>query len=55
MNKLFRRILYLLRQRRHERELAEEMDFHRSMLAHRSLGGGGFGNATLAREDARGV
>ena len=31
------------------------MDFHRDMLAHRRPGGGGFGNATLAREDARAV
>jgi predicted permease len=63
--RLLRRILYLFRQGRHEADLAEEMDFHRAMLAHRSvgeagpahtsLGEGGFGNATLAREDARAV
>ena len=50
MSKLLRRILYLFRQRRIERELAEEMAFHRSMV-----GGPAFGNATLAREDARNV
>ena len=53
MQKLLRRIVYIFRHRRLEAELAEEMEFHRSMLAH--LGGGGFGNATLAREDARAV
>jgi predicted permease len=55
MQKLLRRIVYIFRHRRLEAELAEEMEFHRSMLAHRSPGGGGFGNATLAREDARAV
>src|SRR6266513_2999985 len=60
MGKLLRRLRYLLRRDRLERELAEEMDFHRSLLARRSLGEGGtagpaFGNATLAREDARAV
>src|SRR5687768_13896660 len=53
--RLIRRILYLFRQRQHEADLAEEMEFHRWQLARRSLGEGGFGNATLAREDARGV
>jgi hypothetical protein len=65
--RLVRFIQYLLRQRRHERELAEEIESHRQMLedhqraaglseqdarhaAHRAIG-----NATLAREDARGV
>ena len=60
MGRLLRRILYLLRRDRHERELAEEMEYHRAMLARRSLDQGGrtgpaFGNATLAREDARAV
>jgi hypothetical protein len=50
MSKLLRRILYLVRHRRLERELAEEMEFHRSLA-----GATAFGNATLAREDARGV
>jgi hypothetical protein len=60
MSRLLRRLRYLFRRDRFERELAEEMDFHRSMLARRSLDEGGtgakaFGNTTLAREDARGV
>jgi predicted permease len=57
MSALFRRLRYLFRQRQLEAELAEEMDFHRSMLARGSGGrtGAAFGNATLAREDARGV
>src|SRR6266849_7074145 len=60
MRKLIRRLWYLVQREHRTRELAEEMEFHRSMLARRSLGEGGtgaraFGNATLAREDARGV
>jgi len=46
--RLLRRVQYWLHRRRHERELAEEMDFHRAMTT-----GPAFGNATLAREDAR--
>jgi putative ABC transport system permease protein len=58
--RLLRRASYLLRRDRHARDLAEEMEFHRSLLARRSLGEGGsggpaFGNVTLAREDARAV
>lgn len=58
--RLLRRIGYLLTRNRHERDLAEEMDFHRSMLARRSAGegetgGATFGNVMLAREDARAV
>ena len=48
--RLLRRILYLIRQDRHAAELAEEIEFHRSLT-----GSPAFGNATLAREDARGV
>jgi putative ABC transport system permease protein len=55
MRRLLRRLTYFVRRGRRDAELREEMDFHREMLAHRSLGGGGFGNATLAREDARAV
>ena len=49
--RFLRRVTYLARQSRHDRELREELDFHRKMLA----GGGGaaMGNVTLAREDAR--
>ena len=43
-----RRLHYLLNRRRYEAELAEEMALHREMT-----GGRAFGNATLAREDAR--
>jgi putative ABC transport system permease protein len=58
MKKIIRRLDYILRHRRHEADLAEEMAFHRELLARRSEGGAGpkaFGNATLAREDARRV
>jgi putative ABC transport system permease protein len=50
MLRLLRRILYVVRQRRLERELVEEMEFHRSLSGARA-----FGNATLAREDARSI
>jgi predicted permease len=51
--KLFRRIRFWLRARQNAADLAEEIEFHRSM-------GGGpanttMGNTTLAREDARAV
>src|SRR5215469_5688363 len=48
--KFVRRILYFVRQRRMERELAEELEFHRELS-----GAAAFGNMTLAREDARAV
>jgi putative ABC transport system permease protein len=48
--RLFRRILCLIRWRRHEADLAEEMAFHRSLSGDRP-----FGNATLALEDARAI
>jgi predicted permease len=57
MNSLFRRIRFVVQQRKFERELAEEIEFHRGMLekeagaeAARALG-----PATLMREDARAV
>ena len=55
MRAFIRRLAYFLRRDRREAELREEMEFHRTMLAQRSPGNGGFGNATLAREDARAV
>lgn len=56
MGRVLRRLSYLFRRRRMEAELREEMDFHREMLAQRRRGErGAFGNATLAREDARAV
>src|SRR3954466_8919497 len=50
LGKLLRRLDYLVRRRRHEADLREEMAFHREMS-----GGRAFGNATLAREEARAV
>ena len=55
-----RRLHYWLDARRRAADLAEEMAFHRAMLARRSHGEGGsggraFGNTTLAAEDARSV
>lgn len=50
--KLFRRLRYWLNARRNHADLAEEMEFHRSMLGedHPQMG-----NRTLAGEDARAV
>ena len=65
--RLVRHIQYLLRHRRHERELAEEIESHRQMVEDRQRAAGlseqdarnaahrAMGNATLATEDARGV
>src|SRR5690348_2289056 len=50
MRRLLRRLHYLLRYRQHQAELEEEMSLHQELR-----GGRVFGNATLAREDARGV
>src|SRR5262245_9933865 len=67
MNRLFRRVVYFLRQRRLDAELAEEMEFHRRERQARLEDSGvpaaeaertsrrRLGNVTLAREDARGV
>src|SRR5713226_5615642 len=67
MRQLIRRLLYLVRQRALEADLAEEMHFHREMKQ-RELERDGMsqaeaalaarreiGNVTLAREDARAV
>jgi predicted permease len=51
MPELFRRLEYLLHRRRLDRELAEEMEFHREMLARESRTN--FGNALRLREEAR--
>src|SRR5579863_294994 len=54
--KILRRIRYLLRQRKIEAELAEEIEHHRQMSAkHSSDAGPTMGNVTRAREDARSV
>jgi putative ABC transport system permease protein len=50
MRALIRRLAYLFRRDLREAELREEMAFHRSLAGDRA-----FGNATLAREDARAV
>ena len=67
MLKLFRRIRYLLQQSRVDRDLAQEVEFHRAMEAERleregldratahSVSVRLMGNVTLAREDARQV
>ena len=63
--KLFRRLLYLIRQRQIEAEMAEELESHRQMAEDRARQDGAtlpgassasrraMGNVTLAREDAR--
>src|SRR5258706_13079068 len=53
--KLLRRLRYLLHRRKMDAELAEEMEVHRAMLAEEGLSPAVIGNATLAREDSRGV
>ena len=67
MGKWLRRLRYLVRQRRVEAELAEELEFHRAQKQQRLEESGvpaseavhasrrALGNLTLAREDARGV
>ena len=67
MRDLLRRVWYLIRQRQFERDLAEEIEFHRAMaqrdLEQRGMGTATadrasrrlLGNTTLAREDSRGV
>jgi predicted permease len=60
MGKQLRRIQYLFRRESEEAALAEEMAFHREMLAREHGGDRGaasraMGNTTLAREEARGV
>ncbi|MBZ5603244.1 MAG: ADOP family duplicated permease [Acidobacteriia bacterium] len=47
--KLLRRLDYWMHRRKRDAELAEEMEFHRSMA------GAPIGNTTIAREDARAV
>jgi len=50
MRQLLRRVRYLLWQRQFEDDLAEEMEFHRSMTT-----GAAFGSAALARNQSRDV
>jgi predicted permease len=51
MAELFRRLRYLLHQRRLQRELADDMDFHREMAAR--SGRSNFGNVLRMQEQAR--
>jgi predicted permease len=53
--KLLRRLRYWLENSRRAADLAEEMEFHRAMLARDGAAPSVMGNTTLAREDARGV
>jgi macrolide transport system ATP-binding/permease protein len=60
MGNLLRRIQYLFRSKLIEADLAEEMEYHRDLLARDNAGDIGaakraMGNVTLARENARGV
>jgi predicted permease len=67
MRDLLRRVWYVIRQRQFERDLADEIEFHRAMaqsdLERRGIGAEAadsaarrlLGNTTLAREDSRGV
>ncbi len=48
---LFRRLRYLLNRRRFDRELAQDMEFHREMAG--AEGRGNFGNPLRLREEAR--
>ena len=51
MNELFRRVRYLLNRSRFDRELADELEFHREMAAR--AGGMRLGNTLRLREQAR--
>src|SRR5947209_789750 len=61
MRQLIRRLWYVVRQQQVEADLAEEMAFHRAMLARRSAKGEGgsgaraFGSTALAQNRARDV
>jgi predicted permease len=50
MNELFRRLQYLLNRRRRDRELADDLDFHREMAARE---GRKIGNTLRLREESR--
>src|ERR1700742_3109330 len=55
MIKLIRRLGFWLSSNRRTAELAEEMEFHRDMLAAGGAAQAAMGNITLSREDARAV
>src|SRR5215471_9165327 len=53
--RILRRLRYLLHQRRAEKDLAEEIEFHRIMNREAGDDPRAMGSITLAREDARAV
>jgi macrolide transport system ATP-binding/permease protein len=55
MHKLIRRFQYWRQRGRLDNELAEEMEFHRAMLASDGKEAAVMGSVTMAREDARAV
>ena len=55
MSTIWRRFEYWLHRDRADKELAEEMEFHRAMLAAGGASAAAMGNTTLAREQARAV
>ena len=55
MSKLLRRLRYWLHRDRMDAELAEEMEYHRSMIVGDGRLHAEMGNSTLSREDAREV
>jgi predicted permease len=55
MTRLLRRLRYLLHSGKLDDDLAEEMEFHRAMLAGDGRERSEMGNTTLARENARAV
>ena len=55
MTRFVRRLRYWLQPGKMDSELAEELDFHRAMLAGSGQAPAVMGNTTLAREDARRV
>ena len=55
MTRLLRRLQYWLHHGKMDAELAEEMEFHRAMLAGDGRAPAAMGNTTLARDEARAV
>ena len=53
MGEFWRRMKYLLNRRRLDRELEEEMAFHREMAARAGAERKSFGNTLLLREQSR--
>jgi len=55
MTRFLRRLQYWMSRKQMDADLSEEMEFHRAMSAEAGGASTAFGNATLAREDARAV